>query len=1026
MRHLPVVLSLALAFTVSATAELVPTDTRYGPLRIRLHQVETAIDNQVAVTKVVQIFQNEHAAQLEAIYVFPTPAEATIIDFAMTVNGKVMHGELLERNQARQVYERIVARAKDPGLLEQIGKNVFRLRVFPVMPSSEQRVELTYVERISYDQGRCTWRYPVRVPGAAAATRADVFSINAQIRSAIPIVDVASASHSFVSALGAGGDATAEFRGEHELLDRDVELAYMLARPSSGFDVVAHRGDGEDGTFLLLLTPATSAGEASMPKDMTFVLDTSGSMEGEKIVQARAALGFCVAKLRPGDRFNIVRFSDAVETFRPQHVEASEENRKAARVYIDRLEALGGTNIRDALVRALQHRPERGRPHMIVFVTDGRATTGVTDVRRIRKEVLAAGDEEVRIFTFGVGNDLNRELLEDLAESTRAISCAVAPGQDLEESVSALQRRIVAPVIAGIEIDWGGADVHSVYPKRIPDLYAGVQLMIAGRYGKPGTHRVTLRGTCGTSPFEFAADVTLPEKREESPAVPYLWGARRIADLLDTIRRNGENPELMADVIRLSRRYRIATPYTSFLVLENEAAYDHEGLPRTGSEPPQVAATANAAGGIRVGRSTPRDTAVLPGDEPAIYFPESTASDHNESADAEDSGGLRGRSVNAGTYDTMGTGGAGGGGGRYGGRLGGRENLVTRGGGTRATESACLTSLVWLARHQNAEGCWSADGFPGRCPGTAGCTGAGPAGDEVGLTGLSLLGFLGAGYTHLSHDTISDPMGGQPLPFGTVVKSGVRWLISQQGADGRIGDPARENGIRRHALATLALSEAFGMTQSPILRDPAQHAVDFLLTARAPDKGWGGSAGVAQSDLETSGWCLMALHSAEISGLTVPASAVVDAAAWARKLGAESLLEAAIGMLGRILTARDITDPGLEPAAQCLVQNLPSATTPGTMSLFGTLALFQFDGPDSGNKGKYWKPWNRALVELLVKSQKGSTAACAKGSWDPPANTDPAGAGPEPGGRVYATAIHTLALEVYYRYANVFGVGRRK
>ncbi len=467
----------------------------------------------------------------------------------------------------------------------------------------------------------------------------------------------------------------------------------------------------------------------------------------------------------------------------------------------------------------------------------------------------------------------------------------------------------------------------------------------------------------------------------------------------------------------------------------------------------------------------PRDDVTEQTEEKAIFFPEAKESDHNESADGEDTHqmkgqglefnssnwgdgtGIRGRSAGKGpgVYDSMGVGGGGGGGGRYGGRFGGKENLVARGGGTKASESAVLCALKWLARHQNADGSWKAAAFPDQCTGSK-CAHPGYNDYDTGVTGISLLAFLGAGYTHLSREEVTDKVTGKTIKLGEVVKKAIRWLVNNQDADGCIGAKVSKM-MYNQSICALALSEAYGMTESQILKEPAQKAIDYLQQAKNPYKAWRYTSKCGENDSSVTGWCVMALKSAELSGLNVGHSAMVEAKQWTDevtdknygKVGYQSLEDAgvkvvvpgknedytahealaSVGMVIRIFVDHDRKDPVLDMSAKLLANDLPvwdqaKKTNDYYYWYYGTLALFQFDGPDSGGSQKYWKSWNQAVINALVKNQKTKDTGCADGSWDADDRW-----GFE-GGRVYAVAINALTMEVYYRYANAFGVGGKK
>jgi Ca-activated chloride channel family protein len=1001
MRTLIAFLALA---SVASAGDLIPTDPRYGPLRVASHKVDVQIDNQIALTRVEQVFANDHPATLEAHYTFPVPAGASIIDFSMTVNGKLVRGELLEKEKARDIYENIVRKSKDPGLLEHVGSNLFRVRVFPILANTQQKIELTYLQRLTVEGNAVRFVYPLLCPGGAKTTKADDFDFRWRLASAVPIKDVVCSTHPANIARQAEEAAEVKYSGHQIDLSKDLEISYRIERASSGLDLVAHRPKkGEEGTFMALLTPQLRV--QRLPKDVTFVFDTSGSMEGPRLKQAKAALKFCLAKLQPEDRFNVLSFASVVTSFENEHLAATEEAKARAARFVDAFDASGGTNIHGALLRALEHKSAEGRPHQIVFLTDGEPTTGETRPAEIVRAVAAANRTGVRIYAFGVGGDLNKGLLEDLAEATRGVAEFVSDQENIEVKMSRLQTKIGTPVISDLSIDWGQAEVSAIYPKTPGDLFAGTQLFVVGKYRKAGTFEVTLKGRAGTQAVELRQKVTFPEQIDVSPGVPYLWAMRKVAGLLDEIRRDGQNPELVREVIALAKEHRLATPYTSFLVLESEAAYDQQGLDRKGNKFQPPTPTVQAPETRQFGRPALAKDEPRRDQEPSVFAPELKASDHNESADAEDyhqmkgdskdfqshvkgeAGGFRARQ--AGAYDTMGarTGGAG----RFGGRA-------------LATESATLNCLVWLTRHQNADGGWSAGDYDARCVG-ARCSGKGSS--DLDATSISVLAFLGAGYTQLSKDQIPDPLTpNSTLKFGETVKKALQWLLSHQAPDGLIGERG-DRSIRSQALAARALSEAYGMTGSVPLKDPAQKAVEFL--AGCAKAGWRIGDPAGDSDPVTTAWAVLALKSAELSELVVPAQAYEEALlCFDKAVGkdgktAGSSPETAGALIGRILIDKNRKDPRPQAGVDLLLSRLPDKAAPDPLYwYFASIAVFQFDGA----AGPAWQKWSPALKEALIPLEKTAKDGCAAGSWDP---------GTYEGGRVCATAIHALTMETYYR-----------
>ncbi|HLY11920.1 MAG TPA: VIT domain-containing protein [Planctomycetota bacterium] len=1041
MRILIAAVVLALGSAAARAGDMIPTDPRYAPLRVASHKVDVQVDNQIALTRVEQVFANDNPATLEAHYVFPVPKGASLIDFSMTVNGKLIRGELLEKDKARAIYEGIVQKSKDPGLLEQVGTNLFRVRVFPILPNAQQKIEMTYLERLTVDGGSCRFVYPLLCPGGAKTTKADDFDFRWRLTSAVPIKDLACPTHPAAISRQAEVAAEVRFSGHQIDLSKDLEISYRIERASSGMDLVTHRPKDEDGTFMLLLTPQVQA--KRLPKDMTFVFDTSGSMEGTRIKQAKAALKFCLSKLQPDDRFNVLSFASVVTSLENDHLAATDEAKARAARFVDAFDASGGTNISGALHRALEHRTADGRPHQIVFLTDGEPTVGETRPEQIVRGVVASNRAGVRIYTFGVGAELNRGLLEDLAEATRGVAEFVSDQENIEEKISRLQRKIATPVLSDVTIDWGQAEVSAVYPTSPGDLFAGTQLILTGRYRKAGTFEVTMKGRTGTTPVELRQTLAFPERIDVAPGVPYLWAMRKVAAILDEMRRTGQNAESVGQVIALAKQYRIATPYTSFLVLESEAAFDQQGIDRKGNGYKPPTATTMVPGPSPEGRPLlAKEESGAGALRPKALAPEALPSDHNESADGEShreghadfladvTGDTLARHRAPGVYDTLGASGL---------RLGGPQRYANvfgnRDPGRKDPMEAerkdlherRMAALFWLARHQSADGGWSAEHFQSACSGGT-CEGQGDEDSDVGVTGLSVLAFLSAGYSQLAKEEYPDPARpGVPIRPGTVVKRALQWLLAHQEVDGAVGSRGAKV-MYGHAIATLALSEAYGLTRSAPLKDPAQKAVDFLVASQNPGKGWRYSSRSGDSDTSVTGWAVMALKSAELADLTFPKSASDGAQEWIRTCTGDDTrrfrvryLEAshpmipgryemydehptmtAVGILCRLLLQKSRKDPAFA-GTQLLLEDLPDAKATKVdynYWYFGSLALFQSEGPDGARS----KTWGNALGKAMIPLQKRKPGGCIDGSWDP---ASPWG---QEGGRVWATAISALTL----------------
>jgi len=553
------------------------------PLGVVYHRVTAEVHDGTAVTRIDQMFRNDYETDLEASYIFPIPEEAAITEFALYVNGNRMSGEVLDREQARQVYEQIVREMRDPGLLEYVGRNLFRARVYPVPARGRTRVELEYTETLHYDAGMFRYRYPLDTE-RFSPTPLDEVTITAHISSSVPLKSVYSPSHA-VDILKSSHSASVGYEARGVKPDRDFTIYYTVSEHDLGMNLLAFRKDSEPGHFLLMLSPGDLEGRRQS-KDIIFVLDTSGSMNGEKIQQAQSALGFCIDSLDVGDRFNIVQFATGITAFHEGFVPARGEKVKEAHRFIGRMQARGGTNIHDALITALDMFDVSGGedgqgPRMVVFLTDGEPTVGVTDLQDIIGNVGRANRHGARVFVFGVGNDVNTHLLDSIAEENRGISEYVRPGENIEVQVSSFFRKVSEPVLADIKLDFGKITVSDIVPLALPDIFRGTQLIVLGRYEGSGLFDVTLRGKVDGREVFFTHEGTFPKENLSNDFIPRLWATRKIGYLMGQIRLNGEKEELVEEIVRLSKEYGIMTPYTSFLILEREADYQDFGLEPT-------------------------------------------------------------------------------------------------------------------------------------------------------------------------------------------------------------------------------------------------------------------------------------------------------------------------------------------------------------------------------------------------------------------------------------------------------------
>jgi Ca-activated chloride channel homolog len=571
-------LALALSGSPAAAAQDVgrphPPFLPHPPIRppvpaVSLESMRATVRlvDAVASTEIEQVFRNHGPVPAEEDYLFPLPDDAVASDLTLWIDGRETRGEILDRDRARQIYEGIVRRNRDPALLEWVGRGCVRVAAFPVPAGGEAKVRLRYTNLLPTSAGVFEYRLPLNL---AAIARGGLRSLvlEASIESSRPLAAIYSPTHALDVRREGDRRARAVLEATNVAADRDFRLLVAPADKEFGFVFLPNRREGEAGTFVALFAPRfdLEAGKV-LPKDLVMVIDTSGSMAGEKIEQAKGAFRQALGRLRPGDRFNLIRFSSEAEAFREAPVEASAENLEAARTWVGRIEARGGTNIDEGLARALQAGRSEGRVPLLFFVTDGLPTVGVTDEKAILGNARSRNGAGARIFVFGVGNDVNTRLLDTLAEETRAAREYVRGGEDIEVKVSSLVDKVASPVLSEVVV-FEGADAHDLYPRQMPDLFKGSSLVLVGRYRGEGRKTARLSGRFADARREWVYEIDLPRVEARNDSVRQLWASRKVYYLLDDLRMNGESREVVEEIRRLGREHGIVTPYTSYLVVE--------------------------------------------------------------------------------------------------------------------------------------------------------------------------------------------------------------------------------------------------------------------------------------------------------------------------------------------------------------------------------------------------------------------------------------------------------------------------
>jgi len=566
-------------------------------IRITGVEVGVVILEQAATTTMDIEIQNSSGSMQQAELLVPVPEGAVVKKLSFQGNASEPQVQVLQKDEARRTYDSIVRRIKDPALLEFAGLNLIRTSVFPVGAGAAQKVRLTY-EHILEAQGN---RLDYVLPRTESVDYRVPWVISVKVKSRRPINTIYSPSHeiervrrneNIISARLAPGASTepGPFRLSCLVSGDSVSATfYSYPDPSSG-----------GGYFLLLAgTPAKindSQKGTIIKREVTLVLDRSGSMGGEKMDQAREAALQVIEGIEDGEAFRIIVYSDSVEVFSSKALIKSPETMEAAKKYLKSIRPVGGTNISDALIEALGPEPPDDMLPIVLFLTDGIPTLGVTSEREIGKIAERVNMHNRRVFTFGVGTDVNAPLLDNIAEKSRAMSTYVLPGEDVEVKVGGVFKRLYGPVLASPElrvIDGKGEEqagrVQDLLPNKLPDIFEDDQLVILGRYVGGGPLRFEISGDHLGKRRSFRFDLDLDNATTRNSFVPRLWASRRIGTLVEQIRQSGNSAgnyatatadprtrELVSEVVRLSKEFGILTEYTSFLATEGTDLSEHD------------------------------------------------------------------------------------------------------------------------------------------------------------------------------------------------------------------------------------------------------------------------------------------------------------------------------------------------------------------------------------------------------------------------------------------------------------------
>ena len=573
-------------------------------LPIKSIKIDARISSQLATTHVEQVFRNDTNATLEGTYFFPIPETASIVEFAIWEGDRRLVGEVRSREEARRIYDEIVRRQRDPGLLEYAGKDLFQASIFPIPPHSDKKLELTYTQVARADAGTVAYRYPLGT-GRQFASIGSVAG-RVELETKDPMRNVYSPTHVIDIKRDNDRRSIVSFESERDKEPQDFQLFYTISKDDFGLTLLTHREAGRDGYFLLMISPKNDWSEQEYSaKDVVFVVDTSGSMsEDNKMEKAKSALLYGIRILRPQDRFNVISFAGDEHLMETGLISADDAGRRRGEEFVKGLRPVGGTNINQSLLTSLRQFADGGRPKILVFMTDGLPTVGETNINRIVDNVREAKRTGVRLFTFGVGYNINTALLDKLAAENGGVADYVEPKEDLEVKVSGFFTKVNFPVLTDLQLQLGEVQTDLIYPKSLPDLFRGSQVTLIGRYRNTANLedvRLKLSGKAGGADRSYTYDkLRFPLREQSNEYLPRLWATRRVGWLMEQIRTNGEQKELRDEVVDLGTRYGIVTPYTSYLALEREETS------RLVTPSPAVGGVASRRGVRDLGQNAPK------------------------------------------------------------------------------------------------------------------------------------------------------------------------------------------------------------------------------------------------------------------------------------------------------------------------------------------------------------------------------------------------------------------------------------
>jgi Ca-activated chloride channel family protein len=966
------------------------------------HTVVTAdISGFIARVTVRQQFHNPFAEKIEAVYVFPLSHDGAVDRMTMKIGDRRIEGRIKDRHEARATYETAKAQGHVASLLQQQRPNIFRQSVANIEPGENVEIAIRYSATLQWKDGEYEFVFPTvvgprympgqptgpattgwspptdRVPDASeisppvpeAGTRAghDI-SMTVKINAGLPIRRLAAQQHDVDIEYTAADKSCAviTLQQKRTIPNKDFVLVYQTATDEISDTVLAHTDDRGKFFTIVLQPPQRVRRQAMLPKELYFVIDSSGSMRGFPIESAKKVARIAIEGLHERDTFNLMTFSGHTSYCFEKPVPNTAENRGRALAFLDHLVGSSGTEMLPAIEGCLAAQDDAGRVRTVCFLTDGYVGNDAQIIAAVKRHAGTA-----RVFAFGVGTSVNRYLLDGMARAGRGEARYVLDQRDAGAVANEFCRRIRTPVLTDIKLSFGKLDVAEVFPGPLPDLFASTPIVIKGQYRTAGEGVIALQGRTGEGEFTREIRVDLPAHEPGNEVLAALWARAKVDHLMTQDPRGGQSHDppwaIQGDVLDLGLRFHLLTPMSSFVAVEERITT--EGKPRVVAVPVEMPEDVSRAGvfgqygGNRSGVTT--DYLVMRGGRAA-----------------------------------------------YGRAAGGLTGAMFSAGAATGSEQVVATGLGWVARHQRPDGSWSFAHYGQQCADKT-CTGAGRLKSDAAATALALLPMLGAGQTHKNGK------------YAKTVANGLAWLMKNQKPDGDLAADGDEPAMT-HALATIALCETFSITNDKAIAGAAESAIRF--TVAGQDKPTGGWPGKPGGPPRTSVTVLqfLALKSAQIAHLKVPQQALVEAGKFLDSVQAEGgakygetspkdVSDAAtvMALLARQRLGWEPDHPTMKRAAEQIAKAGPSKNDP-VYNVFATVLLHNC-------AREQWSAWNRPMREILLDAQcrrphNGKAKVdCCLGSW-PAADSAPA----LEGGRLMQTALGLLTLEVYYRHLPLF------